>query len=127
MWPPDMTCLVLQVVLRIVLHGRDIRERIGALKVLQAFCVANKEGQQALISTITLPSASPRQGTQDGLMCWHSGTVQMNPNAVPRMHAGQVGTFGSELMQSLLDTTPGALQVCQERTEKMSCSKCAGC
>ena len=25
---------------------------------------------------------------------------------------GQGGSFGSELMQSLLDTTPGALQVC---------------
>lgn len=29
-----------------------MRERIGALKVLQAFCIANKEGQQALTSTI---------------------------------------------------------------------------
>ena len=52
-----------QVVLRIVLHGRDIRERIGALKVLQAFCVANSEGQQALITTVTLPSTKPQQTT----------------------------------------------------------------
>ena len=52
-----------QVVLRIVLHGRDIRERIGALKVLQAFCVANSEGQQALITTVTLPSTKPLQTT----------------------------------------------------------------
>ncbi|DBB15044.1 TPA: hypothetical protein ACH3X3_004627 [Trebouxia sp. C0006] len=76
----------LQVVLRIVLHGRDMRERIGALKVLQAFCIANKEGQQALTSTITASLSKPQQ-------------------------TGQDTSFGMELMHSLVDTTPGALQV----------------
>ncbi|KAL0019412.1 hypothetical protein WJX77_011077 [Trebouxia sp. C0004] len=75
----------LQVVLRIVLHGRDMRERFGALKVLQAFCIANKEGQQALTSTITA-SVSKLQPT------------------------GQDTSFGTELMHSLVDITAGALQ-----------------
>ncbi|KAA6420440.1 MAG: golgin candidate 6-like [Trebouxia sp. A1-2] len=75
----------LQVVLRIVLHGRDMRERIGALKVLQAFCIANKEGQQALTSTI--------------------------PASLSKLqHTGQDTSFGMELMHSLVDTTAGALQ-----------------
>ncbi len=52
------------MVLRIVLHGRDMRERIGALKVLQAFCIANKEGQQALTSTITASLSKPQQTGQ---------------------------------------------------------------
>lgn len=47
-----------------MLHGRDMRERIGALKVLQAFCIANKEGQQALTSTITASLSKPLQTGQ---------------------------------------------------------------
>ena len=46
----------MQVILHIALHSADMRERIGAMKVLQAFCTANTEGQQVLISTITMPS-----------------------------------------------------------------------
>ena len=42
------------MVLRIILKGQDTRAQIGALKVVSAFCVANREGQQALLSTIPL-------------------------------------------------------------------------
>jgi len=41
-----------------------MRERIGALKVLQAFCIANREGQQALTSTITASLAKLQQTGQ---------------------------------------------------------------
>ena len=41
-----------------------MRERIGALKVLQAFCIANKEGQQALTSTITASLSKLQQTGQ---------------------------------------------------------------
>lgn len=44
-----------QAVLHIALQGGDMRERVSALKVLLAFCTANSEGQQALVSGMHLP------------------------------------------------------------------------
>lgn len=55
------------MVLRIALHGNDTKERIGALKVMLAFCIANREGQQALVSTMPLPGTNASQ--QPGLQC----------------------------------------------------------
>ena len=57
-----------QAVLHTVLQGHDARERIGALKVLLAFCVANSEGQQALISGTHLSESKGSQAT--GLLIW---------------------------------------------------------
>lgn len=56
----------LQVVLRIVVQGGDRRERIGALKVVQAFCMANREGQQALTTTIGTATLPPKPHQQTG-------------------------------------------------------------
>ena len=49
-----------------VLQGRDLRERVGGLKVFLAFCVANAEGQQALISGMRLPE--PKEGQPIGML-----------------------------------------------------------
>ena len=54
------------MVLRIVLQGGDRRERIGALKVVQAFCIANREGQQALTTTIGVATPPPKAHQQTG-------------------------------------------------------------
>ena len=54
------------MVLRIVLQGGDRRERIGALKVVQAFCMANPEGQQALTTTIGTATPPPKAHLQTG-------------------------------------------------------------
>lgn len=59
-----------------MLHGRDMRERIGALKVLQAFCIANKEGQQALTSTITASLSKPQQTGQLAVISLHCLTLR---------------------------------------------------
>lgn len=57
------------MVLRIALHGQDMKERIGALKVLLAFCIANTEGQQALVASISLQTTKgrPQPGLSAGL------------------------------------------------------------
>lgn len=83
-----MPAPALQAVLHIALQGADMRERVGALKVLLAFCIANTEGQQALINSMRLPS------TQGG-----SSSV------------GTESSSGSELVQCLMNSSPEGLQV----------------
>ena len=54
-------CPDMQVVLHITLQSPDMRERVGALKVLLAFCTANQEGQHALVSSLPMLQAKGNQ------------------------------------------------------------------
>ena len=51
-----------------MLTTQDTRERIGALKVLLAYCTANPEGQQALTTGMHLPQSKGSQPS--GLQIW---------------------------------------------------------
>lgn len=59
----------MQAILQIALHSADMRQRTAALKVLQAFCTANNDGQQILIKAITTPFAAASQTGQSFIQC----------------------------------------------------------
>ncbi|KAL3158641.1 hypothetical protein ABBQ32_011389 [Trebouxia sp. C0010 RCD-2024] len=84
--PQGVPAPALQAVLHIALQGGDMRERVGALKVLLAFSTANPEGQQALVNGMHLPkSQRPRS-------------------------AGLQSPSDSELMLCLMDSSREGLQ-----------------
>ncbi|KAL3135480.1 hypothetical protein ABBQ38_005960 [Trebouxia sp. C0009 RCD-2024] len=86
--PQGLPAPALQAVLHIALQGGDMRERVSALKVLLAFCTANSEGQQALVSGMHLPKP---QG--------------------PRSAGTQSPCDDSEVRQCLMDSSREGLQV----------------
>ena len=57
-----LTLCCLQVLLQLALQGEHGQERAAAVKAIQAFCMANPEGQLALLSDLLSSVAFQARG-----------------------------------------------------------------
>lgn len=59
---PLLTLVLTQVVVQLAMHDRDRRVKLAAVKALQAFCIANPEGQLLLLSDLSAHTPSQSTG-----------------------------------------------------------------
>lgn len=59
---PLVTLVFTQVIVELAMHDGDRRVKLAAVKALQAFCIANPEGQLSLLSDLSAHTPSQSIG-----------------------------------------------------------------